>query len=126
MSYIDKDGYVRNSAGDLEHVLVAEKAHGSPLPAGAVVHHKDGNRRNNSPENLMICRDAAHHQWIHAQERAQRECGHADWRKCVYCHKYDDPENMTRVPTNQASYHKACAAKYQRELRARKSSLSTA
>lgn len=43
-----------------EHRIVAERAYG-PLPPGAEIHHIDGDRLNNDPSNLMVCRDKGHH-----------------------------------------------------------------
>ena len=37
-----------------EHILVAEQKLGRHLRPKEVVHHIDGNKRNNAPENLMV------------------------------------------------------------------------
>lgn len=37
-----------------EHRAVAEAKLGRPLQAGEVVHHEDGNKQNNHPENVVI------------------------------------------------------------------------
>lgn len=50
--------------------------------------------------------------------KALADCGNANWRKCVYCHKYDDPALMTHVKKPGWRYHKACAAAYQRQRNA--------
>ena len=47
--------------GQREHVAVAERALGKPLPRGAEVHHVDGDKRNNACRNLVICQDHAYH-----------------------------------------------------------------
>lgn len=76
------------------HVVVAEKALGRCMPPKAVVHHRDGDRTNNVPDNLVICQDQAYHILLHRRLRAYQACGHADWLKCVYCKKWDAPENL--------------------------------
>lgn len=43
-----------------EHRLVVEQKIGRPLRSDEIVHHIDGNKRNNSLNNLMICTRAEH------------------------------------------------------------------
>lgn len=44
-----------------EHNLVYAQTHGlTEIPAGHVVHHKDGNKLNNEPENLELMTRAEH------------------------------------------------------------------
>ena len=46
------------------HRVVAELMLGRPLKPGEVVHHIDGDKRNNEPKNLMVFENqAAHAQW---------------------------------------------------------------
>lgn len=45
----------------LEHRLVMEKMIGRYLLPNEVVHHKDGNKLNNSPENLQLFSENAEH-----------------------------------------------------------------
>jgi hypothetical protein len=46
------------------HRVVMEKMVGRPLAKGEVVHHIDGNPRNNDPENLMLFKSQSEHlQW---------------------------------------------------------------
>lgn len=69
---VTTQGYYANTvdgARKLEHIQVAEKALGKPLPKGAVVHHWDNNPLNNSPGNLLICPSQAYHMLIHKRMR---------------------------------------------------------
>jgi len=100
------DGYV------LEHILVTEKVLGKPLPKGAEIHHVNENRSDNRKENLVICQDRAYHFLLHRRTRALKACGHANWRKCNYCKKYDDPENL-HINSN-AIYHSGCVSEHQK------------
>ena len=52
------------------HRIVAEQKIGRPLRKGEVVHHIDGNKHNNEPENLMVFRSQADHaRWHKEHER---------------------------------------------------------
>lgn len=101
-----------------EHIVVAERALGRALPPQAEVHHVDGDITNNAPGNLVICPNHAYHALLHVRAAAYAACGHYDWRRCVRCKAWDDPSNMT--VSGNAAYHKACNAKHQATLRARR------
>ncbi len=60
------DGYAK-LYGENEHRRVAAKMLGRDLLPGEVVHHIDGNKRNNTPENLMVFSSQAEHARYHAK-----------------------------------------------------------
>ena len=51
----------RKRYGRHEHRVVAEEMLGRPLAPGEVVHHRDGDKLNNSPENLEVLPSQAAH-----------------------------------------------------------------
>lgn len=46
--------------GKHTHRIVAEQILGRPLEVGEIVHHIDGNKRNNDPSNLMVMTQSEH------------------------------------------------------------------
>lgn len=117
---IRSDGYIvkqRNYVSRYEHVEVAERALGKPLPQRAIVHHVDENPSNNHPTNLVVCPNDAYHLLLHQRMRAIAACGDPSWRKCCRCGRYDDPANL-KLPDGQQPYHQACNAAHQAKIRA--------
>jgi len=90
----------------LSHRLRVEVALGKILSDKIPVHH-------HSEMQLVACEDDAYHKLLHQRTRALRTCGHANWRKCWICKKYDSLENLTKYgPIN--FYHKGCLKEYKR------------
>lgn len=55
----------RKLGGRHEHRVVAEAAIGRPLRPGEVVHHRDGDIRNNAPSNLDVLPSQGAHARLH-------------------------------------------------------------
>ena len=58
------NGYVEFPGRHL-HRVMAEKILGRPLLRGEVVHHRDGDKRNNTWKNLDVLPSQSVHAWIH-------------------------------------------------------------
>jgi len=115
--HLNAKGY-HQVAGVLVHRAVAEEALGKPLPAIAVVHHINGVRNDNCPENLVVCPDDAYHMLLHARERAYDACGHADWLKCRYCKAWAPSAELSGRENHR--HHPECKNAYNRAWRAAK------
>lgn len=115
---VRKDGHIahfRRGKIVFEHIEIAERVLGRPLPPGAQVHHVDGNPANNAYSNLVICPSQSYHRLLHTRMRAKAACGNPDWRHCTHCKQYDDPANLAY---NDGAYrHRWCAAAYKKERR---------
>jgi hypothetical protein len=107
-----KDGYRAVKVGDVrkyEHILVAEKALGRPLPKGARVHHVNEDRSDNRPENLVICPSAKYHALLHMRMEAVKAGKPPHYRRCGICKQYDDPQGMYKTPSENRARHRECA-----------------
>lgn len=49
------------------------------------------------------------------RQKALAECGHEDWRKCKYCHRFDDTATMTS-DGGSAFYHKNCRNEHRKSV----------
>lgn len=108
---ISKDGYHLLQINKIQkpvHVLIVEDILEYSLPKGVIVHHCDGNPQNNYPSNLFICESQKEHMIYHQQKRAFESCGHALWRKCNLCFKYDDPINLWISKRGNSAWHRKC------------------
>jgi len=65
MIYMPEHPESNNLGFVAEHRVVAEQILGRPLKSGEVVHHIDHNRRNNSPDNIIVFESRAAHSRFH-------------------------------------------------------------
>lgn len=63
----DKAGYVP------EHILIWEQVHNKPLPQGWVIHHLNGIKADNRPENFLALPSRKHHDVLAAKAQRIRE-----------------------------------------------------
>ena len=101
---MDVSGYV------LEHIVIAEKALGKHLPKDAQIHHYGSTRDNTK---IVICENQKYHWLLETRQRAYRNCGNPNWKKCKYCKQYDNPKNLT-IACSGVAYHKKCKREYAR------------
>lgn len=68
-TYTDSAGYSRFAdSGRSVHRWAAEKKVGGRIFPGRVVHHRDENKRNNRPSNLLVM-SRSEHASLHAKKR---------------------------------------------------------
>jgi hypothetical protein len=85
-----------------EHVIVAERALGRLIPAGAEIHHVDDNPRNNTNRNLVICQDKAYHKLLHTRARVVRAGGDPNRERiCSTCRALKPFDDFTRQARNK-------------------------
>lgn len=78
-TYIDNRGYRRfKNSGILVHRWIVGKVFGRESLRGNVVHHIDGNKLNNSPDNL-IPMSWSRHSRLHYRSRKREEVGLTDF-----------------------------------------------
>ena len=91
------------------HRVMAEKVIGKFLDPKHPIHHHHDDAHNTT---LVICENNFYHQLLHKRTKALKECGHANYIKCVYCKQYDDPKYLI---IGKNIYHGFCQIKFRRE-----------
>ena len=88
----------------LAHRVVMENKLGRLLKGDEVVHHKDGNKHNNHPNNLLL-ESRSVHTSRHLREKGQ------SWvtLKCPQCGKLFDRERRTTQLTQKTKHYTACS-----------------
>ena len=80
-AYQRTDGYIQITSGPnkgkLLHRLIYEEIFGS-IPKGFCVHHVNGDKTDNSPNNLMMLSKSNHHK-LHHREHPRDGCEHPRW-----------------------------------------------
>lgn len=112
---VNKNHHLADTRGyAYEHRIVAEKVLGRELRPGELVHHKDGDKLNNSPDNLTILSGHAEHRKFHPPHNKRKdnpvvecECGcgthflkyrNGVGRRYVFGHNLKDAPRTVRLP----------------------------
>lgn len=67
----------RKSGWVSEHIAIAEQKIGRTLHKEEVIHHVDGNKANNNPDNLIVFKDVGNHSCFHITRSAN--CNRRIW-----------------------------------------------
>lgn len=70
--YMPNHQHSRMNGYVYEHILVAEQKMGRHIQYPEVVHHIDGNKLNNSPDNIEVLSSSTDHMHRHWKERSHK------------------------------------------------------
>lgn len=92
-----------------EHILIAEKALGKHMPEGAEVHHFNGDKKDNSSGNLVICQDHVYHFLLHIRQRVVAHGGNPDTQLvCCTCQNLKDKSDFGNRASNPTGLRSDC------------------
>jgi hypothetical protein len=120
---VDKQGYVRHTSDPTreawEHIRIAEEMLGRKLGKTEQVHHINGDKTDNRPENLMIMRSNGDHIRAHGVAKKSELIQTSDGsyvaipcqRECVRCHRLFVPTNYDQIFCDLDCYHEHVTAR---------------
>lgn len=108
--YFPEHPNARKNGSVMLQVLVAEKILGRYLHKGEVVHHKDLNKLNNNPENLMVFGSLADHANYHAFVLSNKNYDYVLYKvaNVYYCQSVDDFFNQNDIINKNGRKLKPC------------------
>lgn len=81
--FLHQPNHPRSKNGRVqEHIVVWEQAHGRPLPKSMCVHHLNGIKSDNRPENLYACTNSEH-QTVHTHGACKQRIRELEERVCL-------------------------------------------
>jgi hypothetical protein len=107
-------GKAENGGAILEHILIAEKALGKPLPVGVPIHHYGEKTENHK---IVICQDAAYHTLLHQRTRLiqNQKTGGKVCTSCLVHKPFDQFYRDTSKFDQLRSQCKACILQFRKE-----------
>ena len=115
-----KSGYLKVSTKEGKkflHLLIVERLTGVKLfKTPHIVHHVDGDKLNNSPDNLVILENQQEHMRLHQRKRIQDRGG--DWRVQKICSSCKTLLMHSHFPKNKSApdgLHAVCKECLRRE-----------
>lgn len=109
--WLSSHGYINcwyKGKKSYEHIKIMEEYLGRPLVKGEIIHHKDGNKTNNSIENLYLCKDIREHKLQHRIQKNIDAGVSINKVQCYSCREWKDISEM--VAQRQSGYCKVCHA----------------
>ena len=111
LPYAERSGYAFEH-GIAKARKVYEDYHNIKLQPHNVIHHIDGNKLNNSHENLQFCENAAEHKAIESnirwEKHSLKKYGRPDIRICRRCRRPDVKYNLMAATNSYGLVHYDC------------------